>query len=239
MGVVPRIWITDRGISAVKRRLNELKQGALAISDALNSGEPTTETLVDIHMGMDRMDNNLNALHLAIEGYSFKWGRRGKKRIIPVPKAGSFIPMGLIVPVIIDCIVDGFLVGSTSAVSPRAGIILGIANMIEMGFLGLAVSLRVSKCTGSSTVARTTVLVLPPLIMLGAAVIGAVSGALARAHPVVFIGFISFGIVALLYLVVNELLVEAREAQGGKEYWWTAMVLFVGIYSVMVLDMII
>ena len=36
--------------------------------------------------------------------------------------------------------------------------------MIEMGFLGLAVSLRVRKCTGSSALARTTVLVLPPLI---------------------------------------------------------------------------
>jgi ZIP family zinc transporter len=108
--------------------------------------------------------------------------------------------------------------------------------MIEMGFLGLAVSLRVRKCTGSSALARTTVLVLPPLVMLAAALVGALSGAAARAHPVVYIGFISFGIVALLYLVVNELLVEAREAQAGKEYWWTAMVMFVGIYSVMVLD---
>jgi len=170
-------------------------------------------------------------------GYSFKWGRRGKKKIIPVPKAGSFIPMSLIVPVFVDCIVDGFLVGSTSAVSPRAGIILGLANMIEMGFLGLAVSLRIRKCTGSSATARCLVLVLPPLVMLLAAGVGAFSGALARAHPVVFIGFISFGIVALLYLVVNELLVEAREAQEGKEYWWTAMVLFLGIYSVILLDM--
>lgn len=235
---MPRIWITDRGIKSVNKRLAELKQGAVTISDALHNEELSTEALVDIHISMDRMDNQLHQLHQAIEGYSFKWGRRGKKRIIPVPKAGSFIPMGLIVPVIVDCIVDGFLVGSTSAVSPRAGIILGIANMIEMGFLGLAVSLRVSKCTGSSLIARTTVLVMPPLIMLGASVFGALSGSLAREHPVVFIGFISFGIVALLYLVVNELLVEAREAQAGKEYWWTAMVLFVGIYSVVLLDMI-
>ena len=115
----------------------------------------------------------------------------------------------------------------------------GIANMIEMGFLGLAVSLRVRKCTGNSSCARMSALICPPLVMLAAAVIGAVSGSAARAHPVVYIGFISFGIVALLYLVVNELLVEAREAQAGKEYWWTAMVLFVGIYSVMLLDLVI
>lgn len=111
--------------------------------------------------------------------------------------------------------------------------------MIEMGFLGLAVSLRVRKCTGSSTLARYTSLILPPLIMLAAALVGALGGSAARSHPVVYIGFISFGIVALLYLVVNELLVEAREAQSGKEYWWTAMVLFVGIYSVVLLDMLV
>ena len=235
-GVVPRIWITDRGIRAVKRRLEALKQGARTLGAALQDEVLDTEALVDIHVNMDRMDEQLAALHHAVEGYSFKWGRRGKKRI-PVPEAGSFIPMGLVVPVVIDGIVDGFLVGSTSAISPRAGIILGVANMIEMGFLGLAVSLRIQKCTGSSAWARNTALVMPPLLMLGSSALGAASGSAARAHPAAYIGFISFGIVALLYLVVNELLVEAREAQAGKEYWWTAMVLFVGIYSVIVLDM--
>ena len=78
------------------------------------------------------MDNHLNQLHKTIEGYSFKWGRRGKKRIIPVPSAGSFIPMTLIVPVVVDCIVDGFLVGSTSAISPRAGLILGTIMLYSM-----------------------------------------------------------------------------------------------------------
>lgn len=260
-GVVPRLWITHRGVSSVKKRLAVLKQAAQAIYDTLHTDELSNEDLVEIHVGMDRMDNTLLELHHAIEGYSFKWGRRSKKRIIPVPKAGSTIPMTLIVPVFVDCIVDGFLVGSTSAISLRAGLILGqlnrwtvskvcstylifavhmmsgFANMIEMGFLGMAVSLRVRKCTGSSALSRFTVLVLPPLVMLAAALGGALSGDAAKAHPVVFIGFISFGIVALLYLVVNELLVEAREAQGGKEYWWTAMVLFVGIYSVVLLDM--
>jgi hypothetical protein len=123
--VVPRLWITDRGINAVKRRLAELKQGAQTIYDALHTEQLSPEAIADIHVGMDRMDAQLHELHKAVEGYSFKWGRRGKKRIIPVPKVGSFIPMTLIVPVIVDCVVDGFLVGSTSAISLRAGIILG------------------------------------------------------------------------------------------------------------------
>jgi len=239
-GVVPRLWITHRGINSVKKRLAALKHAAQGVFEALHDDDLSTDTLVGVHKGMNHMDLRLHELHKAIEGYSFKWGRRGKKRIIAVPSTtGSFVPTSLIIPVVVDCIVDGFLVGSTSSISPRAGLILGFANMIEMGFLGLAVSLRVKQCTGSSALARYASLVFPPLIMLSAALVGALSGSAASAHPVVFIGFISFGIVALLYLVVNELLVEAREAQGSTEYWWTNMVLFLGIYSVILLDMVV
>jgi hypothetical protein len=148
---VPRLWITERGIMSVKRRLAALKHGAQMIYEALLAEELTTEELVDIHVGFDRMDNQLEELHKAIEGYSFKWGRRGKKRIIPVPSAGSYIPMTLIVPVVVDCIVDGFLVGSTSAISVRAGLILGekrIAVLLSVLDVLTAVSppLGVSRC---------------------------------------------------------------------------------------------
>lgn len=53
-GIVPRLWITDRGISNVKRRLAELKQGAQGLYDALHTEALSTEDLVDIHVGMDR-----------------------------------------------------------------------------------------------------------------------------------------------------------------------------------------
>lgn len=251
--VVPRLWITEKGMHTVQRRLDLLKQGAESLSAALNlnddNNNATTtannhipisrDLLIDIHVNMDHMDHQILQLHKTVEGYSFKWGRRGKKQIIPVPKTGSFVPMSLIIPVIVDCIVDGFLIGSTSAISLRAGIILSFANMIEMGFLGLAVSVRVKSCTGSSMCARYSSLIVPPLIMLAASILGALSGSAAMSHPMVYIGFISFGIVSLLYLVVNELLVEAREALAGQEYWWTAMILFAGIYSVILMDILV
>lgn len=238
-GVVPRLWITDQGVKNLHEKMSELRRGIGSLHRSLSSDELNRDSLIHIHNEIDQMDNNINQLHQTVENYSFKWGRRGKKRIIPIPKSGSYIPMGLIIPVTVDCIVDGFLVGSTSAISFRAGVILSLANMIEMGFLGLAVSVRIQKCTASSASARMTSLIFPPLVMLLSSGLGAACGASARAHPVVYIGFIAFGIVALLYLVVNELLVEAREALGGEEYWWTAMVLFVGIYSVILLDMVI
>lgn len=119
------MWITDKGIATVKRRLSALKSGAQGIYQALQVDQLSTEALVEIHVAFDRMDMQLDDLHKAVEGYSFKWGRRSKKRMVPVPNAGSFIPMTLMVPVVVDCIVDGFLVGTTSAISTRAGIILG------------------------------------------------------------------------------------------------------------------
>lgn len=119
------------------------------------------------------------------------------------------------------------------------GLILALANCIEMGFLGIAVSMRIRKCTASSVYARYAALIVPPLVMLCTSVLGAFVGAAARAQPMLYIGFISFGIVALLYLVVNELLVEAREALSGQESWWSGMVIFVGIYLVLILDLFI
>lgn len=125
-GVVPRLWITHRGIHSVKKRLMALKQAAEGVHAVLNDEGLTTDDLVGVHKGMNNMDLRLNELHKAIEGYSFKWGRRGKKRIIAVPSTtGSVVPTSLIIPVVVDCIVDGFLVGSTSSISPRAGLILG------------------------------------------------------------------------------------------------------------------
>jgi len=68
-------------------------------------------------------------------------------------------------------------------------------------------------------------------------IVGGLCGEAARAHPVAFVAFLSFGVVALLYLVCNELLIDARENLKGQEQWWSAMVLFLGVYSVLVLDL--
>ena len=47
------------------------------------------------------------------------------------------------------------------------------------------------------------------MIRVGAAIGGAATG-----EPIVFVAFASFGVVALLFLVCNELLIEAKNAQG-------------------------
>jgi hypothetical protein len=54
--------------------------------------------------------------------------------------------------------------------------------------------------------------------------------------PICYIGFVSFGIAALLHLVVNELLVDKRRTMAGYVQWWSSAVLFLGLYAVMLMD---
>jgi ZIP family zinc transporter len=151
--------------------------------------------------------------------------------------------MSLLIPVTIDCIVDGFLLGITSAVSFRAGLILSVANAIEMGFLGLAVSIRIQKCTGSTLFVRYLSIILPPCIMFVSSLLSTYSGYSLKNNAVLYKLFISFGIVALLSLVINELLVEAREITANKsqdnQTWYSGMIIFLGIYAVLLMDMIL
>lgn len=114
-----------------------------------------------------------------------------------------------------------------------------MANCLEMAFLGMAVSMRVCKCTGSSVLLRYACIIVPPFIMLLATVIGALTGSVAKLYPMVFVIFVAFGVIALLYLVFNELLVEAREAQEGEVRWWVTAIIFLGIYCVLMLDQIV
>ena len=108
-----------------------------------------------------------------------------------------------------------------------------------MAFLGMAVAMRVRTCTGSSALVRTIALIVPPLFMWGAAVLGAMIGSSSRAYPMLFVGFVAFGIIALLYLVIHELLAEAREAMEGKELWWVNCIVFLGIWVVLLIDRVV
>lgn len=134
---------------------------------------------------------------------------------------------------------DGFLIGVACALSRRAGCILALANCLEMAFLGMAVSMRVRKCTASSKFVRHACITVPPLIMLLATVLGSLVGSISKSYPILFVTFVAFGVIALLYLVFNELLVEAREAQEGEVRWWVTAVVFVGIYVVIMMDQFI
>ncbi len=115
---------------------------------------------------------------------------------------------GLLVAVGIDIALDGLLIGITFAAGATAGRLLTFALSVELLSLGLAVASSMAKAgSGRGRIILTTSLLFS-LVVIGA-VVGSV--ALQGASPEVIEIVLSFGLAALLYLVTEELLVEAHE----------------------------
>ncbi len=123
------------------------------------------------------------------------------------PTAGRF-PSGMVAGVAVDIGVDGLMLGIGFAAGGKAGRLLALALTIELISLGLATSTSLGKAGvgAARRVALTSGLAL--LFMLSAALGLTLLGHL---PPHVLAGVLSFGIAALLFLVTEELLVEAHE----------------------------
>ncbi|MEE7450941.1 transporter [Methylobacterium radiotolerans] len=138
-------------------------------------------------------------------------------------------PVGLMAVTGIDILVDGLVLGIAFAAGAKAGILLTVALTIEVLFLGLTVANELGEGGGSrwKVVGATAglVLLLP---------VGALLGGPVAAMPVaVQGGFLAFGLIALLYLVTEELLVEAHETEDRP--WVTAM-FFTGFLLLLLLE---
>ena len=137
------------------------------------------------------------------------WGRRLESGERSVARAvGYVLPVGLLVAVGIDLVLDGLLVGLGITLGSSEGLILTIALTVEILFLSLSV---VGELVDEG-VPRSRAAVI--CIVLGlATAVGAIGGAavLGDASAAVLAGVLAFGSAALLYLAVEELLVEAHE----------------------------
>lgn len=117
-------------------------------------------------------------------------------------------PTGMIAIVAIDIFIDGLLIGIGYAAGESRGQMLSYALTLELGFLGLAAASGLA----AATVARRKILLivagLAALVVAGI-VIGFVT--LSGVSRPVLAVLLAFGAAALLYLVTEELLVEAHE----------------------------
>ena len=75
--------------------------------------------------------------------------------------------------------------------------------------------------------------------MLLFSTLGAWVGASVISLPILFVILVSFGIVALLFLVCNELLIEAKHIQGDDNNWLITGMIFLGVYFVLLLNRLI
>lgn len=180
------------------------------------------------------IDKLLANLHDGIESTTQKWRKppNSTSSILESSKGGSTLPISFVIAVTVDCLVDGFLIGVSCALAPKAGIVVGAANCLEMATLGMAYATRISKCTDSSVLKRMLALYVPPFMMFLNSGFGAFIGVSAKSIPAVYITLVAIGAVALLSLAFNELIVEARQAQGEKERWYIGFMIFWGIWVI-------
>lgn len=157
-------------------------------------------------------------------------GAVGILAMLGVRKLGELVkgPVGLVTMIGVDILIDGLVLGLAFASGRREGLILSIALSVEVLFLGLAVGTAFGPATPRW---RSVGATLGVALLLPA---GAYLGAPAHLLPVsVLTGMFSFALIALLYLVTEELLVEAHEVADTP---WSTALFFVGFLLLVVLE---
>lgn len=138
-------------------------------------------------------------------------------------------PLGLLTMIGVDILIDGLVLGIAFAAGVKAGLLLTLALTVEILFLGLTVANELGETVQSRLkiigITAALVLLLP---------VGALLAVPVASFPApVLTGFFAFGLIALLYLVTEELLIKAHETPDRP--WVTAM-FFVGFLLLLVLE---
>jgi len=204
--------------------------------EALPKPSTKVTALVDSGGGVSkRIKSTLRSKLNQVRSHLAHAATGGSTKIPAYPSAIAFA-------VCMDAFIDGFLIGISSASGEvaggsgsNAGLVMAIALTIEMGFLGLTFAMGPLK-QQSRSVAFVSILAPPCLILLGC-VVGAFGAAQLSTEPALHVGLVSYGIAALLYLVTEELLLEAHESLGEEEHvWWVDILFFVGFIASFVLE---
>jgi ZIP family zinc transporter len=142
------------------------------------------------------------------------------------------LPVAFLLVISVDIVIDGLLLGVGFAAGAKEGVLLAFALGVEVLSLGLATATYLTE----GSVPRARIIG----IMLGLSAlffVSAVGGAtlLQKLPETALDVVLSFGLAALLFLVTEELLVEAHE---GKEKPWLTATFFVGFLLFLILGIV-
>lgn len=133
----------------------------------------------------------------------------------------------------VDVLIDGLLVGVGFAAGAKQGILLTVALSGEVLFLGVSAAVALSK-TGAGRGRIPGILAgLAAALLVGAAVGG---GLLAGIRGFALDVILTFGAAALLYLVTEELLVEAHEEPDSPTL---SAMFFIGFTALLIVEMLV
>jgi zinc transporter, ZIP family len=158
------------------------------------------------------------AVMFAMRAYTERLERRQEH-------TGAAMPAGLIGATAVDFLVDGGVLGAGFTAGGETGLLLTLALTIEYLFVGLSIAAAL----GPASRKRTLVLLPTALALL--TILGAAGGIvlLTGASAAVLAGVLAFGAVAFMYLVTEELLVEAHEhgeTASGSALFFVGFLLF-------------
>ena len=142
------------------------------------------------------------------------------------------LPVGLAAAAAVDTLVDGGLISAGFSTGQQVGSLLAIALAVELFFLTLSVGseFHKSKAKAWQGLAVTTGIAL--LLLLGAFVGFLLFQGISKPSLAIVL---SFGAAALIYLIAEELLVEAIEAE--ESLFSTAM-LFAGFLVLLAIKLV-
>jgi len=138
----------------------------------------------------------------------------------------AVFPSAFLFTIAIDGAMDGLLIGIAMAAGPSAGPMMAASLCVEMSFLGISLAIALKGQNHFKSIVASTV---GPLgMILGAAIGGMLSNALSSS-PIALSCLLSFGTSALLFMVAEELLLEAHD--NGKHVWWVDLQLYTGFFG--------
>ena len=138
-------------------------------------------------------------------------------------------PIAMLGAVAVDILIDGLVLGLAFVAGGKAGVLLTIALTLEVLFLGLTVTTELGETIKSKARIIAITMGIALLLPIGAAIATPV----ATFPPVVIAGFLSFGLMALLYLVTEELLVEAHEKRDTP---LISAIFFIGFLGLLLIE---
>lgn len=137
----------------------------------------------------------------------------------------GLFPAALVLAIAVDGAIDGLLIGIAISAGTSAAVMMAISLTVEMSFLGLTLATALKgQPRNKSLIGAVTG---PGFIMIGSMIGGLLSEGIE--NPLLLICLLSFGVSAVLFMVAEELLLEAHE--DGEHVWWIDLQLYVGFYA--------
>jgi zinc transporter, ZIP family len=160
----------------------------------------------------------------------------GIKRLVEGKEANEAkakSPNSLLVTLGVDILIDGLLVGVGFTAGAKQGLLITVALAGEVLFLGMSAAVALTK----SGAARGRIVLLVAGLALALVVGAGIGAGLLRGLSGFWLDVVlTFGAAALLYLVTEELLVEAHEEPDSPAL---SAMFFVGFTALLMVEMLV